>query len=63
MSRLKSERLVKETQINRMEMSVSEKADQIDELHRQLRQVTDTASLLVFLLNDSHIVIQKCSFA
>jgi len=63
MSRLKSERLVKETQINRMEMSVSEKADQIDELHRQLRQVTDTASLLVFLLNDSHSIIQKCSFA
>jgi len=39
MSRLKSERLVKETQINRLEMSVSEKADQINELQRQLRQV------------------------
>ena len=39
MSRLKSERLVKETQISRLEMSVSEKADQITELQRQLRQV------------------------
>ena len=39
-SRLKSERLVKETQINRLEMGVSEKADQINELQRQLRQVT-----------------------
>jgi len=39
MSRLKSERLVKETQISRLEMSMSEKADQITELQRQLRQV------------------------
>jgi len=39
MSRLKSERLVKETQINRLEMTTTEKADQINELHRQLRQV------------------------
>jgi len=39
MSRLKSERLVKETQINRLEMNVSEKDDQINELQRQLRQV------------------------
>ena len=40
-SRLKSERLVKETQINRLEMSVTEKADQINELQHQLRQVCD----------------------
>ena len=39
MARLKSERLVKETQINRLEMNMSEKADQINELQRQLRQV------------------------
>ena len=39
MSRLKSERLVKETQINRLEMNVSEKDDQMNELQRQLRQV------------------------
>ena len=39
MSRLKSERLVKETQINRLEMNVSEKDDQINEMQRQLRQV------------------------
>jgi len=41
-SRLKSERLVKETQISRLEMSVSEQADQINELQRQLRQVLIT---------------------
>jgi len=49
MSRLKSERLVKETQLSRLEMSVSEKADQINELQRQLRQVLVTILMHLYI--------------
>ena len=49
MSRLKSERLVKETQISRLEMGVSEKADQINELQRQLRQVLLTIVVYLYM--------------
>ena len=55
MSRLKSERLVKETQISRMEMSVSEKADQINELQRQLRQVSVTFMSMVLHLHFCYV--------
>jgi len=52
MSRLKSERLVKETQINRLEMSLSEKADQVNELQRQLRQVRQSVHCVCFSYTD-----------